>query len=344
MMNTEKYRESNSNKTLVPFTATDLARLAIPKQADLDKILGSFTMKSIASQVVPGLDDIDKIVKSSRLISPSEILSPKLLETIASQQLKISGIATWMGEIAKELQMHHKPEIEAFQSIAQKIQPLIIQPTRWSDELTKSALQLSMPLEAVKTLSAFNDFQRYRETFEEFGGGIDPDQVTEVEIEQTIEENRELILEVNELVLQRELDGVSPGDTHALIFSYLVKRVPSLKKSTYKIIVLIVTTAVIYYELHSDYSTSKTLNESVVPALEQHSEKLEKFSDDQVDIKETISKTSKDVKEIQDKTDSRRAVVDELIEATDAHQVQTQDKLDLILELMRKQDHENNEH
>ncbi len=335
--------KDNSDRTLAPSTGTDLARLAIPRPADIDKLLASINFTSIASQAIPRPADIDKIMLSSRLFSQVELMSPKLIEAIEDHQSKMSGLAQQIGKMAKALELQQKSQIDSFQLIAQKLQPLLSQQTKWAKDLSKTAQQANGSLAAIRTMSAFNAFQRYREAFEEFGGGIDPDNVTQEEIERTIEENQELIKEVNEVVLRAESDGVSPGDTPALIYSFLIKRVPGLSKRTYGVIILIFTTAVIAYGLYSNYSTNVTLDEFVVPSLKQQSEALDKQSQDHKQIEGAISDNSQDIKETKKKIGVIIGALDELKEDFDTYQEQTNDKLDLMLEEMRKQEKENKE-
>ena len=304
----------NTDKLLAAISGTDLARLAIPKP-----------------------HDIDKIMLSRDLTSKLQLLGKQMSKALEPQQSLMSGLAPKLTEIAKAIELQHRPQVAAFQTIAQKFQPLISQQTKFAQAFSKIAIQASPAFEAIQTMSSYNAFQRYRETFEEFGGGIDPDNVTEEEIEQTIEENQELIEEVNGVVLQAEIDGVAPGDISALIYSFLFKRVPYLSKRNYGIIYLIITTAIIFYGLYSNYSTNTTLDETVVPTLEQHTKTLEDHSKDHEEIKEGISENSEDIKETQIKVDSTQAAVGDLQEDFENYQEETDDKLDLILEEMRKQ-------
>lgn len=301
-----------------------------------DKKLESLIGADLARLAVPKQEDISKIMLGDDLASQLQKLSKQMSKVIEGQQLKMLGISPQIVEIAKNIEKNHKSQLHAFQSISQSLQPLISQQSRWAQDMTKIGQQISPALEAIRTMSSFNAFQTYRETFAEFGGNIDPDNVTQEEIERTIEENKELIKEVNGVVLQAELEGISPGDTPALIFSFLIKRVPNLSKRTYGIIVLIFTTAVIFYGLYSNYSTNTTLDEIVVPVLEDNSEKLEKLSQDQQEIKGNISDNHEEIKDLNENIDSTKSAVDDLQKDFDSYQEKTNDKLDLILEKMRK--------
>lgn len=307
---------------------------------NLDKILAAFAGTDLARLAIPKPTDIDKIILSSGLVSQVELMSKQLRKPIEPQQSIMSRFVPQMAEFAEAIEMQQKPQIEAFQSIALKLQPLIIQQTKWAQDFSKIALQVGPILEAIRTMSSFNAFQRYRDAFEEFGGGINPDNVTDKEIAQTIEGNQQLIEEVNKVVLQAELDDVSPLDIPELIFSFLIKKVPNLNRRTYGIIVLILTTAITFFGLYSDYTTNVALDETVLPTLKQNTKTLEDHSKDHEEIKERIVTNFEELNETQAKIDSTHTAIGDLQKAFENYKDATNDKLELIIEEMRKQDNE----
>ena len=310
----------NNDKILAAIIGTDLARLAVPKPPD-----------------------INKIIISGDLTAKLQLMAKQMSKTFEAQQSIMLGLAPQLSAIAQAIEQQYQPQVEAFQTIAQKLQPLISQQTKFAQDLSKIATQVSPALDAIKTLSSYNAFQRYKQTYEEFGGDLDPENVTEEEVERTIEDNREIINEVNEVVIRAENDGITPGDVPELIYSFLIKRVPNLSKRTYGIIVLIFCAAILAYELHSAHSTNTTLDETVEPALEEQSKTLEQHTKDHQKVKQGITDNSKEIKTTQEKIDSTKAAVDDLHEDFNTYQEETNDKLDLILEEMRKQGNSKNE-
>lgn len=304
----------NNDKILAAIIGTDLARLAIPKPPD-----------------------INKIIINGDLTAKLQLMAKQMSSTVETQQ-SIIGLAPQLSAIAKAIEQKYQPQITAFQTIAQKLQPLMSQQSKFAQDISKITSQVSPALDAIKTLSSYNAFQRYKQTYEEFGGDLDPENFTEEEVERTIEDNREIINEVNEVLLHAENDGITPGDVPELIYSFLIKRVPNLSKRTYGIIVLIFCTTILAYELHSAHSTNTTLEEKVEPALKEQLNKLEQNTKDHQKAKHGITDNSKEIKTTQEKLDSTKAAVNDLNEDFNTYQEETNDKLDLILEKMRKQD------
>lgn len=294
--------ESNDN-ILAAISRTDLSRLAIPK--------------------------FHNLMISEDLTHSFQLIAKQMSKVNEAHQSAISELANRMRETSDLIEQLYQPQVKAFQVIAQKLQPLINQHTIFAQDFSKIATQINPTLEAIKTLSSFNAYQRYKETYEEFGGDLDPENITKEDIEQTIENNSEIIREVNEAIIRSENEGVTPGDVPQFIYSILVKRVPHLKKQTYSMLVLIFCIVVLIYQLHSDYLTNRM--------LKQQTKTLEAHSKDHEEIKDSISDNKQDIKVIQSKVDSTNTVVYNLQEKIENYQEETSDKLDLILEVMRKQ-------
>jgi hypothetical protein len=309
---------SNVNKTLIALLGTDLMRLAIPKMPDYNKILF-------------GGDERAHI----------ELMNKQARQMTAAHQIAISGIAPRMVELAKIIEKQYKPAIIAFQTITEKLQPLILQQSRIAEEFKDIAVITNPTIEAIKTLSSFNAFSRYRETFKQFGGFIDPESVTEVEIEQTINQNKELISEVNTILLNAEADGISPDDVPGLIYSFLHDKIPYLSRRTYSIIVLIIYIVIIVYGLYSNITTNLAINNEIIPTLNKNAKILEDLKSNtegiynsMYNLTEKVENADTNLNEIKNSFDEFKEDVEEYIEATN-------DKFDLLYQEMLRQKSKN---
>jgi hypothetical protein len=299
----------SNDMMLAAIAGTDLARLAIPK-----------------------IPDISKMMLSGDYTARLKLISSQMRKASQARQSVLTGLAPQLTAIARAIENTKKQQVTAFQTIAQKIHPIISQQTKMAHDLSRIAVQVSPVMEAIKTLSSYNAYLRYKETYNEFGGDLDPDNISEEEIEHTIENNSEFIQEVNEIIIQAEDDGAPPGDIPELVYKFLIKRLPNLSKRTYSIIVLIFCSIILVYQLHSTYSTNKALDDVIIPKLEQNSKAHESLSVDHGELKEELSDNLDALSEIQEKVDSTQ-VTSESIKRL--HE-ETNDKLDLILEEMRK--------
>lgn len=305
---------SDINKVLLGLSGTDLARLAIPKIPDYNKILFGGSMMA----------QINLMNKQAKQIT-------------AAHQIALSGIAPRMTELARVIEKQYKPNITAFQSISDKLLPFILQQSKIAEQF-KNITAISNPtLEAIKTLSSFNAFSRYRETFKEFGGFIDPESVTEDEIEQTINQNRELISDVNTIVLNAEKEGVSPGDVPGLIYSFLRDKIPFINERTYGIIVLIFTTIILTYGLYSNYTTNSAIDNDIIPTLNENSDKLENIKDDTEEINNSMNDFSEKLENVESNVEDIKDSFNDLKEDVDEFMEETNDKLDLLYQEMKKQ-------
>jgi len=309
---------NNLDKTLLALSGTDLARLAIPKIPDLNRSLFG-----------------------GDLIARMELMTKQANQISAAHQIAITGLVPKISQLAKMIEQQNKPHILAFQTISERIQPLILHQSKLAEKLKSFSILSNPTLEAIKTLSSYNAFDRYRKTFEEFGGFLDPDNVTEEEIEQTIVQNSELFEEVNTVVLTAEIDGVSPGDVPALIFSFLQKRVPYLSKKTFGIIVLIYTTVIITYGLHSNYSTNSAIEEEIIPTQYQNSEVLQDLKNGSEEINISIDELSEKLDDTGSDILDAKSSVNELKMEVEQYMEQTNDKLDLLFNEMKKQQSKN---
>lgn len=297
--------------TLLGLSGTDLARLAMPKAPDLNSVLFG-----------------------NDLASRFELITKQASQISDAHKIAITGLTSNFYKLAQVLEQQHKSQILAFQSISERMQSFILAQTKFSKEISNFSLDSNPTLEAIKTLSSYNAFDLYRQTYEEFGGYINPDNVTDEEIEQTIEQNLDLLQEVNKIVIEAENNDVSPGDIPALIFSFLQKCVPNISKRTYGIIVLIFTTVILAYELYSDYSTNHTLSKDVIPQLEQNSVMIEEVKHEEENIHSKVDL----IYEKLDNTDSIAMDSNNKLDELQNELKETNDKFDLLYNEMLKQD------
>lgn len=304
------------NKTLIALSGTDLARLAIPK-----------------------FPDYSKIIFTGNIIAQIELMNTHTKELDTAHQIAISRIAPKMAELIRVVEKQYKPTIIAFQSIAEKLHPLLLQQTQIAEKFKNIASISNPTLEAIKTLSSINALSHYRETFEKFGGYIDPENITDEEIEQTISQNRELIGDVNTAVLNAEKEGVSPIDVPNLIYCLLRDKIPYLNERTYGIIVLIFTTVISAYGLYSNYTTNSAIDNEIIPALNKNSETLDEIKSDIEGIRTSIQDLSGRAEEVDSNLDSIKNSFDELEEGME----ETNDKLELLYQKMLRQKSKNEE-
>jgi methyl-accepting chemotaxis protein len=309
---------SDINKVLIGLSGTDLARLAIPKIPDYNKILFGGSM-----------------------MTQINLMNKKAKQLTAAHQIALSGITPRMTELAWIIEKQYKPSISAFQSISDKLRPLILQQSKIAEQFKNIAAISNPTLEAIKTLSSFNAFGRYRETFDEFGGFIDPESVTAEEIEQTINENKELISDVNTIVLNAKIEGVSPGDVPGLIYSFLRNKIPFINERTYGIIVLIFSTIIFTYGLYSNYTTNSGIDNDIIPTLNDNSEKLENIKEDTEEIKDSMHDFSEKMENVESNVEDIKDSFNDLKEDVVEFMDETNDKLDLLYQEMKKQKKKN---
>ncbi len=309
---------SNINKTLIALSGTDLARLVIPKMPDYNKILFGGNVRI-----------------------QTELMNKQAKQITDAHKIAISEIAPRIAELAKIIEKQNKPAISAFQNITEKLQPLILQQSRIAEKLKDIAVITNPTLEAIKTLSSFNAFSRYRETFEQFGGFINPENITEKEIEQTINQNKKLIYEVNTVVLSAEADGISPGDVPGLIYSFLLDKIPYLSRKTYSIIVLIINIVIIAYGLYSSITTNLAVNDEIIPTLEKNAKTLEDIKSDTKGIQNSMHNLTKKVENADTNLNEIKKTSNKLKKDVEEYMEATNDKLDLLYQEMLKQKSKN---
>lgn len=306
---------SDINKTFLALSGTDLARLAIPKIPDYRKIL--FDGNSIAH---------------------IEFMNSQLSQISKAHQIAFGGMASRMVELAKTIENQYKPAISAFQSITERLQPLILQQSKIAENFKNIALISNPTLEAIKTLSSFNAFSRYCDAYEQFGGYINPDSVTKEEIEETINQNKDLISEVNTVVINAEIEGVSPSDVPGLIFSFLHDKIPYLSQRTFSCIVLIFSTVILTYGLYSNYTTNSAIDNEIVPTLNENSKTLEIINNDTEEIKKSMNDLSGKVENIDSNLDEMKDLYNEFKGEVEDYMEETNVKLELLYQEMLRQE------
>lgn len=308
--------------------------------------LGSFTSTNLGNLTIPKESMMYKTIISDDIATQLKLLGQQVGEALKNQQSAFTGLAPQLSEIAKTIEMNYKPQVLAFQSIAKSLQPLIGQQAAFSLELSKLSNQISPSINAIETLSSYNSFNIYKETYEEFGGELDPDNITDEEIRNTFNNNKEIIQEVNEVVLQAENEGVPLENISELIYNLLIKKIPFINKRTYSVLILIFCSSILIYELYSAHSTNTTLDETIVPTLERHTEVMDKLSIDIKEIKGITNENSDDLKELKKQSknnqNSIESLKDDIVKSNEQvndiakSNEQINDKVEMILKEMRK--------
>jgi hypothetical protein len=279
----------------------------------------------LAQLAIPKTPLIEALTIGSDLTKQLHLAAKQMSKSVEVQQSALIGIAPILAQVAKAIEQQYQPQVMAFQSIANSLQPFLTQQTKLAQDISKLTNLTSPAIDAIKTLSSFSAYHRFRETSIEFGGSLDPDNVTKEEIDKTIEEHKDLIGDVNSVILKAESDGIAVRDTPSIIFSYLINRVPNLNKKTFEIIILIIMTAVFFYGLYSDYSTDVKLDEL--------SGKIDTISNDTKNILEENSNLKDETKA---RIDSIKSTTENLSKDFEQYQDETNDKLELILKEMRR--------
>ncbi len=297
---------------------------------DLSKILQTVSGANLAQLTIPKTHDINNIIFASSLSAQLQAVVKQSNKAIENST--ILNLSSNLTKIAETIQKQHSNQIFSFQSISQKIQNIISQQTKFSQDISKITSALSPALDSIKTISSYNAFEIYKDAYNKYGGSFDPDNYTEKDIENVFNENKELLEEVNNVVLQAEKDGVLLDSVTNLIYTFLIKKIPNLKPKTFAIIVFIYLTVTQFYGLYSDYSTGKIINEKIIPIIENHSEQNDTIIKEQNKIKEITFENNKIIQEIRNNQDSTNIELNKLNTKTE----NVENKLDMLLKEMEK--------
>jgi hypothetical protein len=266
-------------------------------------------------------------ILNNETITQLQEVAKQVSSIISSQQSVLSSLQPQLIGLSKIIEEQQKNRIDSFQSIVQQIQPLIGSQALFTSDFYKISKQAS---EALKTIGIFNAFENYRETFYEFGGDLNPDNFTKEEIENTFQENQEIILEVNEAIIKAEQDNYSPDDTMDLIYTLFLKKISFLDKKKYSVMILIFSILIFSYNLHSTYSTNKTLDNVIVPGI---NETLQKTNENSIELKNTKSL----IDEQSENLGKTNELLEELKNEFKEYKSESKDRTELILNEMRKQ-------
>ena len=277
------------NEIIKYISGSDIYKLATPIKKDLDKIFQS-----------GGIQETIKFAQDMKKAMPAK--------------LTLTGLSADLLQIAKEYNKLFKPQIEAYQSIQMAIQPLIFQQTKFQDQFAKIKATLSPSLSIIETITSYNSFTKYQESFKEFGGTLNLENYTEEDIQTTIEENRIIINEVNEAIVAVELQGLPHINFSELIFNQLRKIAPNLNPKSFAILVLILIITFNSYEFYLHYSTEETIKEKVVPTLENHTKSLNDISTEVYKINTVITEDNNQLNEMKKTEEANSDKLDTLIE------------------------------
>ena len=301
-----------------------------------EKLLAALARIEQFQSSTPKLPAIHHIIDKNDWSSQIRTLGKQVNKIIEKQQPFATSLTTQLPEIAAQVQKFHHPEVSSILSITNKLYPFISKQAQFASNISQIAAEIVPVLEATRTINSFNAFQIYKETYDEFGGDLDPENFTEEDVTKTIEENQELITEVNQIILQAEKDDISPENTSDLIYSYLLKILPTLSKKTYIIVVLIILTIKLSFDYYSMYSSSKLIEEEVIPQIDNISNTVEENSSSLENIEKEITVNKQEIIEANEKLDSATSVLNELNTDLEEFKDDTKDKLDLLIEEMKK--------
>jgi hypothetical protein len=285
----------------------------------------------------------ESIFNNESIIQLKEV-AKQISSVISNQQRIISSITPQIIEFSKIIEEQQKYRMDSFQSIAQKIQPLISSQSLFTSNFQNISKQVSDSLKAYKTIGAFNVFEKYRETFYEFGGDLNPDNFTDEEIENTIQNNKELIIEVNQAIVIAEKDNYSADATIDLIYTLFLNKITFIEKKTYAIIVFILGTLFFTYNLNSTYSTNKTLDKVVVPIIKETLDKTQENFNEIKNNNKLINKQSIDIQKTKSEIENSNKLIDELRKEFKEYKIEDSDKIESIILEMRKQDNKTNKY
>src|ERR1035437_5582695 len=212
-----QFKNEGLEEVLKHISKNDWSMLAIPAQAELDKIFGHTGIQQA-------------------------MMSEQQMRKALGEQSAISGLSTTFSQIEKIYSEDFKSQIEKFDSIQKKLQPWIFAQTKLQDQWEKWDKikdALSPSLSIIETLASYNSFTKYQKTFKEFGGTLDLENYTEEDIKRTVEENKEIINKVNEVVIAAETKGLPHIDIPELIFAQLQKLLPNINPASFAILILI---------------------------------------------------------------------------------------------------------
>ena len=277
--------------------------------------LGSITSTNLGNLTIPKGFLMPNTIISNNIASQLKVLGKQLGAALKNQQLTTISLAPQLSEISKAIEMNYKPQVLAFQSIAKSLQPLIGQQAKLSLELSKLSIKLKPYFKDIETISLYNSFNFYKETYEEFGGELDPENITEKEIQNTFNNNKEIIQEVNETVLKAENEGVPIESISELIYNLIIEKIPFINTRTYSVLIFIFCSSILIYELYSAHSTSTTLDEIIVPTLEKHTDGLKK-------VEKQLKNSQKSIEGLRNNIDKSNEKIN--------------DKVEMILKEMRK--------
>lgn len=290
----EKDFSALSKNLMSSLEGHDLSKLAIPRSLDLYKLFGE--------------SQTDKL----------QLLTKQMAESLKVHQSLLQTMAPQLSEMAELIKMNYQPQMEAFQSAISLLQPFISTAELVSKQLQVIPIPQGLSSNALLSLSSFNTFQRLSEVYEEFDE-INPLSLgNSGEIREAISQNTEMLIEIKELITNKNQNELQPGDIPELIYLYLIKKIPFLDKKKYGFIVFLFYATLYTYERYADF---------------QQGEKIEEIYDHQVNTDENIIKMDLEIENNGNKVDEIGADIDSM-----RSQIKELDnKLDLLIDEILKQ-------
>ena len=307
-----------------------------------DIIAVGFANTELFKMTIP---KVPKIGFDSTLINEMQRVASQASKASLALNAAISGLTPKMIIASHNFAEQNRAQIAAIQSVTSRIGE-IFKPYADIQKQLKGITPIPIEaIEALKNVSSINVFEKYNKTILVYGGGLDLNSFSEEDVESVIEDNKELINGVNTVIVEAENNNVAPGDISALIYEYLVKVIPTLKKEAYGIIVLIFVAIVFQYDIYSTVSTNKAIDNDIVPEVKTIKKITEKTFETVTENKIEIDNITKKLESDRNKTDSllkgQEELQKEILDQTkinERNNSELNSKLDLLLKKMEEQE------
>ncbi len=323
------------NNTLASLSGTDFSKLIIPSTSYLKTMQMS---NDIATNLQQQMAEALKAVRAQQIaISGISSQFSDLAKTIRPQPTALTGLSTQLAEFSKVIKEKYSLPIQGFETIVPSLQSSILKSTATLRTLKPYGPISTQILENMRIASTFNVYQRYSSVYSRYGGPIEPESISNINIEDLIHENRDLLHEINAVIQNAEVDGTVPQEVPNIVFDFLKRVFPGLSMKVYSFLVLVFFTTIYTFQFQLSISTQNSIDDEVIPRIESLDEK----SDQAIEIVKDNQEQITDLKEKQDSMNERmKSISDQNIEShkeIEEKLYQTNNKLDTLIELFDHQ-------
>lgn len=232
-----------------------------------------------------------------------------------TKQNSFSRIAPRLIELTNAISENQKSQINSINTISSKFNLIFGTQSNFTKNLEIISKQLGSTSEALKNLNKINSFYFYKDVQTEFSNIEFNTELTDEEIENTFNNNKELIEEIKIVISESNVSKNS--DTIELIYNFLISKIPFIDRKKYGFIILLFQFFIMSYGLYSNYSTNDSIDNIIIPSLE---EQTERNNEDYKNIEESIEENNQ-------KTNDKLDDIEKSVS----------DKIDRLIEEMRKQ-------